>query len=143
MLYYLTVPNASASLLVVNRDGDNPHLSFEARKRALDIWQWVNDEFDRVPASFGAIHRTAELRKYGYLAIAAKASDPRIQAYVDDIARIAMRASNGCCERCDNPGNTFIEPGWLTTLCQSCHDHGRTAYESIVFFLGENYDLAA
>lgn len=144
MPYYLNSPNASAPppFVLTSEDG-NPHLTFEARKRATNIWKWVNDEIQRIPVSFGFIRCTAELRKYGYLAINVEVSDDRLQSHVDEIARIAMRASNGCCEFCDNPGNTFTAPGWLTTLCQSCQENALATPESKAHSFGEHYDLAA
>ena len=143
MPYYLTLSNASASPFDITSADGSPHLTREVRTRANTIWNWVARELRPLCPPHIVVRCEAKLTYLGYLAIRAEASHEQFQPYVDAVVDIARRASNGCCESCDNPGEPIPGEGWLTTLCKNCFEEGATDSASIHQVRGDDYDIAA
>ena len=122
MNYPIALPSISAPEVSIAHESVSHHLNRENMKRIRTILEWIPQAIESACGSYARVVIEARIRKLGYLSLVAHVEEERIRGRVDEILKSAMRASNGCCDCCDQPGDITLDSGWLTILCDSCAD---------------------
>ena len=120
MNYPLALPSYSAPEVTVQCESVSPHLNRENMTRIQKILAWIPRAIEAACGPYVRAVVKGQIRKLGYLSLVGQVQDERFRGRVEEVLKAAMRASNGCCDCCDQPGDVILESGWLTTLCESC-----------------------
>ena len=118
----IALPSRSAPEVEIQHESVSPHLNHENMKWIRTILEWIPRTIESICGPFAQVLIEARIRKDGYLSLVAHTVDEVVRDRVDEILKIAMRASNGCCDCCDQPGDIILDSSWLTILCDSCAD---------------------